>query len=71
MKTSAWRLEVTKQKRLKKLVIWLIDLGLQTDGIRIGGGGSECFIQDSHEAIFSTLDETWGGGVQNTLPVLM
>ena len=33
-KTSAWRLEVTKQKRLKKLVFWLFEFGLQMDGIR-------------------------------------
>ena len=37
--TSAWRLEVTKQKRLKKLVFWLFELGLQMDGIRSAWGG--------------------------------
>ena len=25
------------------------------------GGGVECFIQDSHEAIFRTLDDNGGG----------
>ena len=27
-----------------------------------GGEGAECFFQDSHEAIFRTLDGTEGGG---------
>ena len=42
MVTSAWRLEVTKQKNAwKKLVFWLLELGLQMDGIRsaLWGGG--------------------------------
>ena len=37
--TSAWRLEVTKQKRLKKLVFWLFESGLRLDGIRSAWGG--------------------------------
>ena len=49
----------------KKLVFWLFELGLQMVGIRSaqggGGKGAECFIQDSHEAIFRMLDDAWWG----------
>ena len=32
------------------------------EGGGVVGEGAECFIEDSHEAIFRTLDGTEGGG---------
>ena len=68
--TSACRLEVMKQKCLKKdcfLTLWIrITNGLNREWGGVGVG-TKCFIQNSHEAKFRTLYDTWGGLVQNAL----
>ena len=66
--TSAWRLEVTKQKRLKKLVFWLFESGLQLDGIRSawwGGGvgeGQNAFFKIAMKQYLGRLMVLYGGG---------